>query len=169
MNRIIIYHFLFLKTFKYIWTYITSTCEIERMSAADYNFESQQTCSNNASPLRPFQCFEINVWRWNHYESRPIHTRSSACETLIISLRIMVSKFFPFLGASSHVFILYAYTRHYYCTKFLLCVRVSHLILVKLRLSPEMNFLPCSFVTSVFISFWRWCSFFKYSESLGRY
>ena len=102
------------KAFKYIHIYkhITSTCEIERMSAADYNFESLQTCSNNASPFRPFQCFEINVWRWNHYESRPIHTRSSACETLIISLRIMVSKFFPFLGASSHVFILYAYTRH---------------------------------------------------------
>ena len=35
---------------------------------------------------------------------------SGACETLIISLRIMVSKFF-LLGASSHMFILYAYTR----------------------------------------------------------
>ena len=114
MTKVLL-NFLVLKTFKYIYIYIniTSTYEIERMSAADYNFESQQTCSNNASPLRTFQCFEINVWRWNHYESRPIHTRSSACETLIISLRIMVSKFFLFLGASFHMFILYAYTRHY--------------------------------------------------------
>ena len=135
----------------HIYKHITSTCEIERMSAADYNFESLQTCSNIASPLRPFQCFEINVWRWNHYESRLIHTRSAACETLIISLRIMVSKFFPFLGASSHVFILYAYTQRHSCTKYLLCVRrVSHQILVKLRLSPEMNFLACSFVNFVF-------------------
>ena len=55
----VLMNFLVLKTFKYI--YITSTYEIERMSAADYNFKSLQTCSNNASPLRTFQCFEINV------------------------------------------------------------------------------------------------------------
>ena len=51
----------------------------------------------------------------------------------------MVSKFF-LLGASSHMFISYAYTRHYF--KQIPFMRTSFTSdLVKLRLSQDMNFL----------------------------